>query len=144
MRQTPICRLARLKGHTGSMSSSSKLRWGDRSPGDVREARDRVLDAAERCLADDGYQRVTMEAIAAEAKISRATLYRYFSSRDEVLSGVVVRDSERYLERIRPRVEAEPDLGSAVLEFIRSTTQSSITLLRPASTTAPRCAMLAA
>lgn len=107
------------------MTSSSTLRWGEDSPGDVREARDRVLDAAERCLADAGYQRVTMEAIATEAKISRATLYRYFSSRDEVLSGVVVRDSERYLERIRPRVEAEPDLGSAVLEFIRSTLKAA-------------------
>ncbi len=107
------------------MTSSSTLRWGEDSPGDVREARDRVLDAAERCLADAGYHRVTMEAIATQAKISRATLYRYFSSRDEVLSGVVVRDSERYLERIRPRVEAEPDLGSAVLEFIRSTLKAA-------------------
>jgi len=107
------------------MSSSSVLRWGDQSPGDVREARGRVLDAAQRCLADDGYQRVTMEAIAAEAKISRATLYRYFSSRDEVLSGVVVRDAERYLERIQPRVEAVPDLGPAILEFIASTLKAA-------------------
>ena len=71
------------------MSSSSTLRWGDRSPGDVREARDRVLDAAERCLADDGYQRVTMEAIAAEAKISRATLYRYFEDKESLFGAVV-------------------------------------------------------
>jgi len=107
------------------MSSSSVLRWGDQSPGDVREARGRVLDAAQRCLADNGYLRVTMEAIAAEAKISRATLYRYFSSRNEVLSGVVVRDAERYLERIHPRVEAVPDLGSAILEFIASTLKAA-------------------
>ncbi len=107
------------------MSSSPTLRWGDDSPSDVREARGRVLEAARRCLAEGGYERVTMEAIASEANISRATLYRYFSSRDEVLSGVVVRDAERYLERIRSEVESQPDLGSAILEFVQVTLKTA-------------------
>lgn len=109
-----------------SVTYSPTLRWGDSSPGDAREARGRVLDAAQRCLASEGYQRVTMEVIAAEAKISRATLYRYFSSRDEVLSGVVVREAERHLERIYPRLEAERDLGQAILQFIRLTLRAAL------------------
>ncbi len=83
------------------------------------------MDGAEACLASEGYSRVTMEAVAAEAKISRATLYRYFSNRDEVFSGVVLREVDRYLERIRFRVESQPDLGSAVLEFVRVTLRAA-------------------
>lgn len=101
------------------MTSSVPLRWGERSPAGVGEARERILDGAEACLAREGYSRVSMEAVAAEARISRATLYRYFSNRDEVFSGVVVREAERYLDRIRFRVESQPDLGSAILEYVR-------------------------
>ncbi len=107
------------------MTSSAPLRWGDQWPAGVREARERILDGAEACLAREGYSRVTMEAVAAEAKISRATLYRYFSNRDEVFSGVVLREFDRYLERIRFRVESQPDLGSAILEFVRVTLRAA-------------------
>ena len=101
------------------MTSSVPLRWGEQTPVGVGEARERILDGAEACLAREGYSKVTMEAVAAEARISRATLYRYFSNRDEVFSGVVVRETERYLDRIRFRVESQPDLGSAILEYVR-------------------------
>lgn len=107
------------------MSYSPTLRWGDHSPGDVSEARGRLLDAAQRCLAGQEYHRVTMEAIAAEAKISRATLYRYFASRDEVLSGVVLREAARHLARILPRLEGEADLGAAILEMIHLTLKAA-------------------
>ena len=101
------------------MTSSASLRWGAQSPDGVREARERILDGAEACIAREGYSRVTMETVAAEAKISRATLYRYFSNRDEVFSGVVIRSTARYLDRVRFRVESQPDLGSAIVEYVR-------------------------
>jgi len=101
------------------VTSSASLRWGAQSPDGVREARERILDGAEACLAREGYSRVTMEAVAADAKISRATLYRYFSDRDEVFSGVVIRSTARYLDRVRFRVESQPDLGAAIIEYVR-------------------------
>ncbi len=107
------------------MDSSPRLRWGAQSPSGVQEARGRVLDAAQSCLSKLGYAKITMEAIAVEANISRATLYRYFSSRDEVLSGVVIREAERFFDRLRPRINAEPDLGSAILEFVQVTLRAA-------------------
>lgn len=77
------------------------------------------MDAALCCLGASGYQRVSMEAIAAQAKISRATLYRYFSSRDEVLAGAVLRETRRHLTRIVPEAKQEPDMGAAILAFVR-------------------------
>lgn len=92
---------------------------GQGAAGGALGLRERILDAAGRCLAQSGYQRVSMEAIAAEAGIGRSTLYRYFPNRDEVLKGVVVRESRRHHSRIVPRAKSEPDIGTAILTFVR-------------------------
>ncbi len=48
-------------------------------------AEDRVLDAAKRCCDRWGMAKVTVDDIAAEARISRATLYRLFPGGKDVL-----------------------------------------------------------
>lgn len=105
--------------------ASPNLRWGDDAPVDAEWARDRLLDAAETCFGQFGLAKTTIEDVAKEASVSRATVYRYFSGRDEVVSGVILRATERYLEKIRSRVEAQPDLGAAVLEFIEVTLRAA-------------------
>jgi AcrR family transcriptional regulator len=46
-----------------------------------------ILEAGERLFSTTGYPYSTMENIAAEAELSKATLYRYFKSKKEVLLG---------------------------------------------------------
>jgi AcrR family transcriptional regulator len=46
---------------------------------------DQILEAARRCTARWGRERVTIDDIAEEAKISRATLYRLFPGGKQVL-----------------------------------------------------------
>lgn len=105
--------------------ASPNLRWGDDAPADPEYAQDRLLDAAEACFGRFGIVKTTIEDVAKEASVSRATVYRYFSGRDEVVSGVILRATERYLDKIRPRVDAQPDLGSAVLEFVQVTLRAA-------------------
>ncbi len=106
--------------------ANPSLRWGDEVPNDVSGARDRLLDAAESCFAQFGISKTTVEDIAKQSNVSRATVYRYFTGRDAVVSGVILRETERYLERVRPRVESQPDLGSAILEFVEVTIRAAI------------------
>lgn len=73
----------------------SRLRWGERAPTDTGEARERLIDAAEACLDRFGPAKTTLEDVAAEANVSRATIYRYFANRDELLLGVVLRELDR-------------------------------------------------
>ncbi len=101
------------------------LRWGSAAPRDAGSARDLLLDAAEACFEHGGVAATTMEAIAKRANVSRATLYRYFAGRDAVVSGVILRATERYLDRVRPRIAKQPDLGSAVLEFVSVTVRAA-------------------
>ena len=44
-----------------------------------------ILDAALTVLAETGYDRLTMDAVATEAKASKATLYRRWSSKPELV-----------------------------------------------------------
>jgi hypothetical protein len=44
-----------------------------------------ILDATITVLAETGYDRLTMDAVAAEAKASKATLYRRWSSKPELV-----------------------------------------------------------
>lgn len=104
---------------------STTLRWGDASPNDPDLARGRLLDAAEECFARFGISKTTVEDIAKQAQVSRATVYRYFPGRDAVVSGVILRETDRYLERVRPRVESQTDLGSAILEFVEVTLRAA-------------------
>jgi AcrR family transcriptional regulator len=56
----------------------------DASPS-APSAEDRVLDAAKRCCERWGLAKVTVDDIAAEARISRATLYRLFPGGKDVM-----------------------------------------------------------
>lgn len=53
-----------------------------------RERRQRLLDAARDLAAQGGYPAVTMHAVADRAGLARATVYRYFGSKDQLLTAV--------------------------------------------------------
>lgn len=59
-----------------------------RRTGPVRseEASTAVLDAAARLFVERGYDHLTMEAIASEAQVGKATLYRWWRSKGEVIA----------------------------------------------------------
>ncbi|MDQ1567748.1 MAG: hypothetical protein QOF96_2628 [Actinomycetota bacterium] len=58
----------------------------------------KVVDGALRAIARFGLTKLTVDDVAREAGISRATLYRYFPGRGAVLAAVVQAETER-LER---------------------------------------------
>jgi AcrR family transcriptional regulator len=75
-----------------------QLRWGDRAPQDTAAARQRLVDAAEACVDRFGLAKTTLEDVARRAEVSRATVYRYFANRDELMLAVLLRDLERSRE----------------------------------------------
>jgi AcrR family transcriptional regulator len=69
---------------------------------------DAVLDAALTLLAQRGFARMTMEAVAAEAGVGKPALYRRFGSKAELVVAAIATQ----LPPIEP-----PDLGDAVAEM---------------------------
>jgi AcrR family transcriptional regulator len=58
------------------------------------ERESEILDAALELLALVGYDRMTMDAIAAEAKASKATLYRRWSTKASLVVDAILRTKE--------------------------------------------------
>ncbi|MGI8793766.1 MAG: TetR/AcrR family transcriptional regulator, partial [Acidimicrobiales bacterium] len=64
-------------------------------------ARERLLEAAYACVGRYGLGKTTMDDVAREAGMSRATVYRYFpGGRDEVINDVVGWEASRFFQRL--------------------------------------------
>ena len=67
-------------------------------PPDVRQS---VLDAAMRLMERYGYKKMTMDDLAQEARIGKATIYGYFNNKEDVALSVIARHQERFREQWR-------------------------------------------
>lgn len=56
-------------------------------------AEDAVLDAAYRLMSEKGLQLTTVESIAAESKVSKATIYRWWPNRAAIIMSAFLRAS---------------------------------------------------
>lgn len=67
----------------------------------------RILDAAERLFASDGFHAVGVDAIGAEAGVSGSAIYRHFSGKDEILAALFDEATSELLMRLGA-LQADP------------------------------------
>jgi AcrR family transcriptional regulator len=77
------------------------------------DRRHQILDAAQICFARSGFHQTTMQDVAAEAGMSPANIYRYFTSKDAMIAGMTERDRARILQDFAGIHDA-PDMLSAL------------------------------
>ena len=75
--------------------------------------REHILDAAERCIANAGFHRTTMQDICREAAISPGALYVYFDSKEALIAGISERDRQEFAERLEA-LAGVPDFMQAL------------------------------
>ena len=89
------------------------------SPADLvqpTDTRTRILEAAVACVERWGLAKTSLEDVANEAGLSRATVYRYFGGgRDEVLSGAIGWEVEKYLNRLSEAIAPEVGLEAKLV-----------------------------
>ncbi|MFM7069763.1 MAG: TetR/AcrR family transcriptional regulator [Actinomycetes bacterium] len=83
------------------------------------DPRERLLAAAVRCAARSGVQRFSLEEVAAEAGLSRATLYRQFpGGREQLVQEAAIWEVARFWTRVAAGVEAEATLEDRLTKGI--------------------------
>ena len=70
-----------------------------RQPEQKAQRREALLDAAAALLAERGLGDVSLSAIARRAGMSKASVYRYFESREAIFLELLARDYEAIAER---------------------------------------------
>ncbi len=72
----------------------------------TRDKEVRILGAAVRVFAQNGYHGSTMAAVAGEAGVATGTIYLYFERKQELLITLFQRHLSDYMERCRPLLAA--------------------------------------
>ncbi|MFD5831428.1 TetR/AcrR family transcriptional regulator [Lentzea sp. NPDC060358] len=88
--------------------------------GQVSEARTRLLATASRIFYAEGLHSVGIDRIVAEAKVTRATLYRHFASKDEL----VVAYLRTVAQMERDQVEQAVAAGGSASDVLRAVAAS--------------------
>lgn len=78
------------------------------------EKRAEARRAAAQLASQGGYEAVTMAAVADQIGISRATIYRYFTSKDHLLAEVM----EEWTVRINSQLRRNPPAGNVLAERV--------------------------
>jgi AcrR family transcriptional regulator len=99
-------------------------------PNVEEERKTQIVASALRCFARDGYERTSMDAIAREAGLSKALIYYYYQSKDEVFeagfdywmsqvteSFTALAQQGQPSERLRRLAEMTIDLGEGSIEL---------------------------
>jgi AcrR family transcriptional regulator len=105
-----------------SNSSTLELRppkpaW-DGDPPQAAAARARLLEATSRCIERGGLAAASIAAIASEAGVSRQTVYRYFSGRDELAKRAIFATAEALLEKITGHIALLTDPADVIVEAL--------------------------
>jgi TetR/AcrR family transcriptional regulator, transcriptional repressor of aconitase len=79
--------------------------------------RRQILDAAARCFARDGFHRASMTDLVRESGISAGLFYRYFPSKDDIITAIVTEWQDH-----RQALVTEPstDFARPYLDVLRS------------------------
>ena len=85
-----------------------------------------ILAAAERLFAEKGIEKTTMDDIAREAEYSKATLYVYFQSKEEITQAILLNSMAILHRRLHAALENQEDwhsaceaIGDAIVHFCR-------------------------
>jgi len=100
--------------------------------------REAVLDAALEELVERGYERLTMQGVAARARASKETLYAWFGGRDGLVRALIERNADVSAARVRAALDGEADPTATLEGYARGL----LTLLTgPVSVALNRAAM---
>ncbi|MCK0177210.1 MULTISPECIES: TetR/AcrR family transcriptional regulator [Mycobacteriaceae] len=94
-----------------------------RLPRAVREQQ--MLDAAVQMFSVNGYHETSMDAIAAEAQISKPMLYLYYGSKEELFGACLNRELARFVDQVR----SEIDFTQAPKDLLRNAVRAFLSYI---------------
>lgn len=94
--------------------------WAGSPPQGDDDARERIVEAAARCVDRLGPAAFSLSEVAHELGVSRPTLYRYFPSTDELLSAVGRHVTQEFNQQMRSHLNRFTDPVDWIVEGMAS------------------------
>jgi AcrR family transcriptional regulator len=84
-----------MNGGQGTENSNPAIEHGERNEAPAGGKAESILAAAKCCFLASGFGAVSMDTIAREAGVSKATVYAHFAGKEELFGAVIGRECER-------------------------------------------------
>jgi TetR/AcrR family transcriptional regulator, regulator of autoinduction and epiphytic fitness len=84
----------------------------------LRVREDAIISAVNRLLAEKGFEAMTVDQVAADVGIAKASLYKHFTSKEELAAAAMVRVLDHALAFIEQRSSAHA--GASPLEQLKA------------------------
>ena len=85
---------------------------------------ERLLDATDRLVRQLGIKKTSMADVARDAGVARATLYRYFESREVLLDALTHRAADRFFAAVAAAMDRRGTLSGQLGEFSEMMTRA--------------------
>ncbi|WP_414450448.1 TetR/AcrR family transcriptional regulator [Burkholderia sp. 22PA0099] len=109
-----------------SASSTKSAAASRRSPTSGASAHTQLIDAAEHLFYREGVRAVGIDAVVERAGVNKMSLYRQFSSKDELVLAYIERKNCNYFDRFDQLAEQLPgDPTAQLLKFVDDLTRRS-------------------
>jgi AcrR family transcriptional regulator len=104
---------------------------------------DAILAAARGLFLHHGFDAVTMDMVAQQAPVSKATLYAHFASKEDLFTAVVVDHADRICDEVWRIAPESDDVGEVLRHIARKfvdifLTREAMSLLRAIVAVVPR------
>ena len=89
----------------GGLENDLEMAWQRaRKPGQKAERVNAILDSAAKLFDQKDLADISMRDVAAEAGLSKASLYSYFATKEEVFATLFLQESEAWFAFVEPRL----------------------------------------
>ena len=83
-----------------------------------QDKRQQILSAAEKLIAEVGFQGLSMQKLAKEAGVAAGTIYRYFDDKDHLIDDVRVLVTQRVADAVQEGVDDSDPIKQRYLSLI--------------------------
>lgn len=87
------------------------------APADAGDSRARILEAAERLMAERGFAATSITAISRASGLPASSIYWHFESKAGLLAAVIEAGADRWLQRLRQHEAGPGDAGHPLRAF---------------------------
>jgi len=78
-----------------------------------------ILAAAGKCFVQYGYEKTTLDDIAAIVGINKASFYYYFKNKEAIFFELITREADEYIQQTKNKAELIPGCRAKILAWVR-------------------------
>ena len=76
----------------------------------AQERIDQIVNAVIRCIADNGYENLTMQSISEYSGLSRGAINHYFKKKEDILKTVLKAVDQKLFKKVDDRIRSSSDV----------------------------------